>query len=143
MTDPLIFTARGWLPRTLDFLLTLLGWGGFIWLFSTGLLHVIQTLPFGGPRPLVSGLNTLMLYIAVALFNALLLIGWAKYNQLRFRVERRRRRPGLEPVEVAQSFAISPQDLSLMSRSALLRIHHDGQGRITQVEALRGQATEG
>lgn len=140
MTDPLIFTARGWLPRTLDFLLTLFGWCGFIWLFTTGLLHVVQTQPFSGPRPLASGLGTLLLYIAVVLFNALLLIGWAKYNQWRFRVERRRRRPGLEPVEVAQSFAISPQDLSLMSRSELLRVHHDNDGHITQVEALREMA---
>ncbi|MEJ4045867.1 poly-beta-1,6-N-acetyl-D-glucosamine biosynthesis protein PgaD [Erwinia sp. SLM-02] len=140
MANPLIFTPRGWVPRVIDFVLTLFGWGGFIWLFTTGLLKVLQTMPFSGPRPLVSGLSTLTLYIGIGLFNALLLIGWAKYNQLRFRTERRRRRPGLEPVEVARSFDISQQDVGLLSGSDRLRVYHDGDGRITQVEPLRGPA---
>lgn len=134
MTDPLIFTERRWLPRIIDAALTLLGWCGFIWLFVQGLLKTLQTMPFSGPRPLESGLSTLTLYIAIGLFNALLLIGWAKYNQIRFRVERRRHRPGLELQEVAQSFAISPQDVSRLNSHDVLRVHHDRFGKITRVE---------
>ncbi|KQN57794.1 MULTISPECIES: poly-beta-1,6-N-acetyl-D-glucosamine biosynthesis protein PgaD [unclassified Erwinia] len=139
MASPLIFTARSWLPRFIDLLLTLLAWCGFIWLFVTGLLHILHSTPYGGPRPLSSGMDTLTLYFAIALFNALVLIGWAKYNQLRFRTERRRRRPGLDPDEVAESFAISESDVSVLSSNDLLRVTHDRQGRITGVEALRGR----
>ena len=139
MASPLIFTARSWLPRLIDLILTLLAWCGFIWLFATGLLHILHSTPYGGPRPLSSGMDTLTLYFAIALFNALVLIGWAKYNQLRFRTERRRRRPGLDPDEVAESFAISESDVSVLSNNDLLRVTHDRQGRITGVEALRGR----
>lgn len=139
MTSPLIFTARSWLPRLIDLILTLLAWCGFIWLFTTGLLHILHTTPYGGPRPLTSGMDTLTLYFAIALFNALVLIGWAKYNQMRFRTERRRRRPGLEQDEVAESFAISESDVSILNSNDLLRVSHDRQGRITGVEALAGR----
>jgi biofilm PGA synthesis protein PgaD len=45
-------------------------------------------------RPFFTTLDTVTFYILVALVNGLVLIGWAKYNQFRFRVERRSRRPG-------------------------------------------------
>lgn len=139
MKTPLIITERGWLPRLFDIVLTLIGWCGFVWLFCTGLLAMLKNTPWLGPRPLVSELNTVTLYAAIAVFNALVLIGWAKYNQLRFRVERRSRRPGLRPQEVAQSFAITPSEVALLSRHDLLRVHHDEHGHITEVEALREQ----
>lgn len=135
MKTPLIYTERGWLPRAIDALLTLLAWCGFIWLFAIGLWSILHHAPYSGPRPLTSGLNTLSLYLAIAAFNALVLIGWAKYNQMRFRTERRSRRPGLKPVEVAQSFAISPRDVALLSSHDVLRVSHDRDGQITHVDA--------
>lgn len=139
MKTPLIITERGWLPRLVDILLTVIGWCGFVWLFVHGLLALVKAAPWSGPRPLTSELNTLTLYAAIGVFNALVLIGWAKYNQLRFRVERRSRRPGLRPLEVAQSFAITPSEVATLSSHDVLRVHHNEQGHITDVEALRAQ----
>lgn len=139
MKTPLIITERGWLPKAVDIVLTVIGWAGFVWLFITGLLVLINASPWGGPRPLTSELTTLTLYVAIGLFNALVLIGWAKYNQVRFRVERRSRRPGLAQQEVAKSFAITPQDVSTLSQNDVLKVHHDDHGQITAIETLQPQ----
>lgn len=136
MNNPLILKERRRIPRIIDILLTLLAWSGFIWLFIHSMLHMVHTSATAGPRPLASGLGSIALYIAIVLFNGLLLIGWAKYNQFRFRVERRRRRPGLELQEVAQSFAISDRDAWVLNRHDIMRVHHDNHGQIRQIEAL-------
>lgn len=78
MASPLIFTVRSRLPRLIDLLLTPLAWCGFVWLFVTGLLHILRATPYGGPRPLSSGMNTLTLCFAIALFNARVPTGWAR-----------------------------------------------------------------
>lgn len=139
MKTPLIITERGWLPKLVDIVLTLIGWIGFIWLFTTGLLALVKASPWGGPRPLTSELSTLTLYAVIGLFNALVLIAWAKYNQVRFRVERRSRRPGLVQQEVAKSFAITAQDVTTLSSHDVLRVHHDEHGQITGIETLQPQ----
>lgn len=71
--------------------------------------------------------------------DAQVLIGWAKYNQVRFRVERRSRRPGLVQQEVAKSFAITAQDVTALSSHDVLRVHHDEHGQITGIETLQPQ----
>lgn len=73
----------------------------------------------------------------IALFNAPVLIGWAQYNQRRLRVERRNRRPRLALQEVAQSFAITPEDVQRLNRHDVLKVHHDEYGHIIDVETLR------
>ena len=103
MNQPLIFTERRLLPRIIDVLLTLIAWVGFLYLIYKGLITALAHSPYMGVRPFFTTLDTVTFYILVALVNGLVLIGWAKYNQFRFRVERRSRRPGLEDHELAES----------------------------------------
>lgn len=83
----------------------------------------------------VSGLNTLSFYLAIAASHALELNGRVKYHPMRFRAERRSRRPGLKPVEVAQSVDISSCDVALLSCQHVLHVSHDRDVKITHVDA--------
>ena len=78
MTDVLIYSERGLLPRVVDSLLTLFARCGFLYLFSRGLISVMDQHGVGSALSL---LEVISLYIIVALFNAVTLIARAKYNQ--------------------------------------------------------------
>lgn len=108
MSQPLIFTEQRLLPRIIDVLLTLFAWVGFLYLIYKGLITALAHSPYIGVRPFFTTLDTVTFYILVALVNGLVLIGWAKYNQFRFRVERRSRRPGLEDREPGGKFTYYP-----------------------------------
>ncbi|MEH5011508.1 poly-beta-1,6-N-acetyl-D-glucosamine biosynthesis protein PgaD [Phytobacter diazotrophicus] len=133
MIEPLIFTEQRLFPRMLDVFLTLVAWLGFCWLIYSGLVVAIKHDPFMGVRPFYTTLSTLSVYLLVACMISLTLIGWAKYNQLRFRVERRRRRPGLEAHEVAASFNITPELAQAMSRAQVFTLAHYDTGAIDRV----------
>ncbi|PHM75076.1 poly-beta-1,6-N-acetyl-D-glucosamine biosynthesis protein PgaD [Xenorhabdus kozodoii] len=130
MKDPLIFTEQRLSLRLIDILLTVLAWVGFIYLFVVGF-----NASHNGPRPFTSTLFTselgaIGLYIAIAIFNAFLLIAWAKYNQHRFKIERRRHRPALTHAEVAQSFMLDQRLLDALRQSKVSSITYDNHGHI-------------
>ncbi|MDX7991838.1 poly-beta-1,6-N-acetyl-D-glucosamine biosynthesis protein PgaD [Xenorhabdus littoralis] len=133
MKDPLIFTEQRPLPHLIDILLTILIWAGFIYLFALGLLNS----PHHGPRlfasVFTSELGSITLYIAIAVFNALLLIGWAKYNQYRFRIERRRHHPALTHEEVAKSFILKQKLLDALRQNKVSSITYDNHGHIIDI----------
>ncbi|MBD2785147.1 poly-beta-1,6-N-acetyl-D-glucosamine biosynthesis protein PgaD [Xenorhabdus sp. DI] len=115
MKDPLIFTEQKLSLRLIDILLTILAWVGFIYLFMVGLFNASHNI-----TP----------YIVIAIINALLLIGWAKYNQHRFKIERRRHRPALTHAEVAQSFMLEQKLLDTLRQSKVSSISYDNHGHI-------------
>lgn len=133
MIQPLIFTEQRLFPRALDSLLTIVAWLGFSWLIYTGLINAIEHDPFMGTRPFYTTLSTLSVYLLVASLISLALITWAKYNQLRFRVERRKRRPELERHEVAASFNITPELALIMSEAKVFTLAHYDTGAIDRV----------
>ncbi|QGU11027.1 poly-beta-1,6-N-acetyl-D-glucosamine biosynthesis protein PgaD [Leclercia sp. J807] len=133
MIQPLIFTEQRLFPRMLDCLLTIVAWLGFSWLIYRGLITAIEHDPFIGTRPFYITLSTLSLYLLVACLIGLALITWAKYNQLRFRVERRKRRPGLERHEVAASFNITPELALMMNQAQVFTLAHYDTGAIDRV----------
>ncbi|BET97607.1 poly-beta-1,6-N-acetyl-D-glucosamine biosynthesis protein PgaD [Xenorhabdus taiwanensis] len=131
MKEPLIFTEQRLWPRLIDILLTILAWAGFIYLFMAGLFYASHNAP--GPLTstlFTSELGVIALYIAIAVFNAFLLIGWAKYNQHRFRIERRRHRPALTHTEVAQSFTLEQKWFDTLRQSKVSSITYDNHGHI-------------
>ncbi|MBD1226208.1 poly-beta-1,6-N-acetyl-D-glucosamine biosynthesis protein PgaD [Xenorhabdus griffiniae] len=135
MKEPLIFTEQRLWPRLIDILLTVLAWVGFIYLFMVGLFYTSHN----GPRPFTatvftSELGTITLYIGIAIFNAFLLIGWAKYNQRRFRIERRRHRPALTHTEVAQSFTLEQKLFDTLRQSKVSSITYDNHGHIIGID---------
>ncbi|MDC9580616.1 poly-beta-1,6-N-acetyl-D-glucosamine biosynthesis protein PgaD [Xenorhabdus sp. PR6a] len=134
MKDPLIFTEQKLLPRFMDILLTILAWVGFIYLFIVGLFntshHGTSAFTSTLTSTLTSELGSIALYIAIAIFNAFLLIGWAKYNQHRFKLERRHHRPALTHAEVAQSFILEQKRLDVLKQSKVSSITYDNHGHI-------------
>lgn len=133
MIQPLIFTEQRLFPRALDVVLTLIAWLGFSYLIYAGLIAALKLSPFMGIRPFFSTLNTVTFYLAVACINAMALVGWAKYNELRFRTERRKRRPELGRDEVAASFAITPELALEMSKGQVFTLAHYDTGAIDRV----------
>lgn len=133
MIQPLIFTEQRLFPRALDSLLTIVAWLGFSWLIYRGLINAIEHDPFIGTRPFYTTLSTLRIYLLVACLISLTLISWAKYNQLRFRIERRKRRPGLERHEVAASFNITPELALMMNQAQVFTLAHYDTGAIDRV----------
>ncbi|QTF07809.1 poly-beta-1,6-N-acetyl-D-glucosamine biosynthesis protein PgaD [Brenneria izadpanahii] len=136
MNSPLILTERRLLPLLFDILMTLCGWCGFILLMTESLLLTLQQSPWAGPRPISSELNTFSLYLAIGIFNALLLIGWAKYNQFRFRIERRKRSDDLNSGEVARSFSIHKNQIDTLNHNRVQHVWHDEDGRLVRIEAI-------
>lgn len=133
MIQPLIFTEQRLFPRALDSLLTIVAWLGFSWLIYRGLITAIEHDPLLETRPFYTTLSTLSIYLLVACLVGLALIGWAKYNQLRFRIERRKRRPELERHEVAASFNITPELALMMSQAKVFTLAHYDTGAIDRV----------
>ncbi len=138
MNQPLIFTELRLMPRVLDAILTIVAWVGFSYLIYTGLITALAHSPFIGIRPFFTTLNTVTFYVLVALVNGLLLIGWAKYNQHRFRVERRNRRPGLEKKELATSLHLTEQVAYGLNHGRVLTVFHNENGEIDHVEVAKG-----
>lgn len=134
MQQPLIFTERRWFPKLFDAFLTFVAWSGFLWLIYGGIVKALMAHPNMGPRPFASNLSSVVIYLIVAAVYSALLIIWARYNQYRFRIERRSRKPGLEHEEIAKSLHIQPGLISELSRGRLLTVHHNGLGNISNVE---------
>lgn len=132
--QPLIFTEQRLLPRLVDIVLTLIAWAGFLWLIYTGVVETLIKRPEMGPRPVASTFNTLTLYLVIAVFYGATLIIWAKYNQFRFRTERRSRKPGLERDDVAESFRVSPELVTELSQARVSVAHHDEHGGLIGVD---------
>lgn len=137
MNQPLIFTELRPMPRLIDILLTLFAWVLFIWLIYSGLALALEHTILSEIRPFFMTLDTMTIYTVVALFNGIVLIGWAKYNQYRFRVERRHRRPGLEEPELASSLHISEKLTHELGMARVVTVFHDDNGDIDHIERVK------
>ncbi|EEP91549.1 hemin storage system, HmsS protein [Yersinia kristensenii ATCC 33638] len=122
----------------IDIIITALAWFGFIFLFVKGFLDMIHRAPNMGPAPfrmyILAGLTTLVLYAAIAAFNAIVLIVWAKYNQVRFQVERRGHRPHLDDEELANSMEMSSEIIAQLKAGSCLTLYNDEHGQLLEVK---------
>ncbi|CNI26498.1 MULTISPECIES: poly-beta-1,6-N-acetyl-D-glucosamine biosynthesis protein PgaD [Yersinia] len=138
MSAPLIHTEQRAIPRWIDIIITALAWFGFIFLFVKGFLDMIHRAPNMGPIPfrmyILAGLTTLALYAAIAAFNAIVLIVWAKYNQVRFQVERRGHRPHLNDDELADSLDVSGDMIAQLKAGSCLTLYNDEHGQLLEVK---------
>lgn len=119
-----------WLP-----LISLVAWWVGIQLFRE---HMLDN---DGYQTLFSDMHQYALTIA---FIAVVLIGWARYNLLRFRDKgNRKASKHVDPADQAQYFKIEAQQLCQWQTAKRLVIHHDKQGDITGVEeTIRTEARE-
>ncbi|CAN7198226.1 MULTISPECIES: poly-beta-1,6-N-acetyl-D-glucosamine biosynthesis protein PgaD [unclassified Acidovorax] len=136
MNGPLIHTRQGRLPRLVDAAVTLVAWAGFLFLFYRGVAAMVQvpsldlTARFDALR---STVDTLLWYGVIAAFNAAVLAGWALYNQIRRKVERRSVIPALDDSQLSASFHLTPELLQAMRSNQVIVVHNDEHGGIADV----------
>ncbi|NVZ20919.1 poly-beta-1,6-N-acetyl-D-glucosamine biosynthesis protein PgaD [Pseudomonas costantinii] len=134
----LVRTRQNSVMWIIDVLLTLLAWGGLIWLLARGITAMLET--HGGPRldaPIFSALNTLQVYLWIALFNAVILISWARYQQHRGRkfAQRRAEANALSDKHLSESFKLGDGELEQLRRPGVLVIHNDEEGGVEGVKS--------
>ena len=134
----LIRTSQRPLMRAFDVVLTVLAWAGLIVLLVRGLVPMFDT--HGGPRidaPIFAGLQTLQIYLWIALVNAALLIGWARYQQRRGKQFARRRSAARVVSDrcLNDSFKLAHGDLEQLRQPGVLVIHNDHTGGVQEVNA--------
>ncbi|MGU9824114.1 poly-beta-1,6-N-acetyl-D-glucosamine biosynthesis protein PgaD [Pseudomonas sp. LF242] len=134
----LVRTRQNTVMWIIDVLLTLLAWAGLVWLLARGIGAMLDT--HGGPRieaPIFAALNTLQIYLWIALFNAVILISWARYQQRRGRkfAQRRAEANALSDKSLSESFNLGDGHLEQFRKSGVLVIHNDDEGGVEDVKA--------
>lgn len=137
-TEPLlIVTERRKLPRVVDAVLTLLAWFAFAYLFLTGFVAVLQTKPsaqeHGHFGLLFATFATLATYFIIGLVNALILFGWALYNEWAHRVERRSPIADLSAEQMCRSFDLPLALMHTLRDNQVNSVYHDADGNIVGV----------
>ncbi|EEQ02464.1 hemin storage system, HmsS protein [Yersinia rohdei ATCC 43380] len=103
-----------------------------------GFVAMLDRAPNMGPIPfriyILAGLTTLALYVVIAIFNAIVLIAWAKYNQIRFQVERRGHRPHLDDDELADSLDMSGEMIAQLQAGSCLTLYNDDEGQLREIK---------
>ena len=134
----LIRTRQNTVMWIVDVVLTLLAWAGLIWLLARGINAMLET--HGGPRieaPIFAALNTLQVYLWIALFNALILVTWARYQQRKGRkfAQRRAEANALSDKNLSESFKLGEGDLEQLRKPGVLVIHNDEEGGVEEVKS--------
>ncbi|CRN00659.1 poly-beta-1,6-N-acetyl-D-glucosamine biosynthesis protein PgaD [Pseudomonas sp. WP001] len=134
----LVRTRQNLAMWIIDVLLTLLAWAGLVWLLARGMNAMLET--HGGPRleaPIFAALNTLQIYLWIALFNAVILIAWARYQQRKGRkfAQRRAEANALSDQHLSESFNLGEGDLEQLRRPGVLVIHNDDEGGVGEIKS--------
>lgn len=122
----------------IDVLITLVAWIGLLFLLIRGLWPLVET-HAGGPRidhSAFDALGTLQIYLWVALVNAVVLIGWARYQQRKSRsfAQRRLPSPVIDDQGLSKSFKLCDERLQKLRTPGVMTIHNDQDGDISHVE---------
>ncbi len=134
----LVRTRQRSIMWIIDVLLTLMAWAGLVWLLARGINSMLET--HGGPRieaPIFAALNTLQVYMWIALFNAVILVSWARYQQRKGRkfAQRRAQANALTDQTLSESFSLGEGDLEQLRRPGVLVIHNDEEGGVADVKS--------
>jgi len=129
--------------RRRDGVLTLGMWLAYLWLISDSFVllgHVWGWLVRHNARPgelsrFFALLETIQSYTVVIIVNATLFVGWALYNQVRFRgKERRKAAPALTIAELAEFYHRPAAEIATWQDARIATVTHDATG---QIEAVR------
>tara|TARA_R110000822_G_scaffold21702_1_gene68341 strand:+ start:5931 stop:6416 length:486 start_codon:yes stop_codon:yes gene_type:complete len=135
----LIHTPRHWLPQLVDIILTIIAWVVFVWLMYNGIVDLIDD-QRQGPRiemgtQLLSGLDSLLLYLVLSLMVAGILSIWAVYRRKQAdKFERRKRVPDISDTTLSSSFGVDPRLMKLLQEQQVLTVHNDDDGHLLSVE---------
>jgi len=133
---------QSWQQRFMSRTLTLVFWGVWVYLWLpvitlAGWLAGLERFHFH--MVVLEGyqgfLDLLVIYALIILGLGGVLIGWAKYNHLRFRgVERRRARPQVSVEAIARYVGRTGAEIEGWRAAQIAVVHHDAQGAIAAVE---------
>ena len=134
----IIRTRQRPLLLVIDVLVTLVAWIGLLFLLIRGLWPLVET-HVGGPRidnSAFDALGALQIYLWVALANAVVLIGWARYQQRKSRsfAQRRLPSPVIDDQGLSKSFKLCDDRLQKLRTPGVMTIHNDQDGDISHVE---------
>ena len=120
----------------IDVFFTVLAWIGLLYLLMRGLWPLIDT--HDGPRidaSLFDALGTLQIYLWVALFNAVILIGWARYQQRKSKsfAQRRLPAPVVDDQGLSKSFKLTGDRLEKLRTPGSMTIHNNQDGDVSHV----------
>ena len=135
----IITTQRSPLAWTIDTALTAMGWVGFFYLFTEGVVSILgenySEAATATPGSLVPTVHTLVLYLAVACFNALLVVLWGKYRKYLFQAGRRSgQQDAVNDEQLASHFHLSCNQLHEIQDSRVTVIYHSNEGDIAHLE---------
>ncbi|WP_113627149.1 poly-beta-1,6-N-acetyl-D-glucosamine biosynthesis protein PgaD [Pectobacterium peruviense] len=138
MHSSLIISERRWFPLFIDSLLTLCGWGIFIWLFFEVFIGTFLNNYVSDRSSSTSEGWTISIHLYIFLINASLLIAWGKLEQYRYRSrkEQRTRTDALDTKHVARSFSLSDGFVQELNRNKIQRVWHNEHGRIIGIDNL-------
>ncbi|UWF49550.1 poly-beta-1,6-N-acetyl-D-glucosamine biosynthesis protein PgaD [Pseudomonas sp. N3-W] len=119
-----------------DVFFTVLAWIGLLYLLVRGLWPLLDS--HDGPRidgTFFDALGTLQIYLWVALFNAVVLISWARYQQRKSRsfAQRRLPAPVADDEGLSKSFKLTGDRLERLRTPGSMIIHNNQDGDISHV----------
>lgn len=134
----IITTSRSRVGLVLDVLLTVVGWAGFLYLFSAGVMAILRGAAHGPQAPwllpFLPTLGTLSTYAFIAAFNAAILIAWAIYNHRRFAgLDRRKPIAPVGSSQLARTFSLATEQVRALAAAKTATIRHDSQGGIVSL----------
>lgn len=120
-----------------DVILTVVAWVGLLYLLFRGLwpLFASRISEPAIDNSAFDALGTLEIYLWVALVNALILIGWARYQQRKSRsfAQRRLPSPVIDDAGLSKSFKLSDDRFQKLRTPGVMTIHNDQEGDISNV----------
>ncbi len=139
----IIRTQRSLIGLTVDSALTTVGWVGFFYLFTHGVMSLIMpAYPKSGHiaqlAVLMPAIQTLAIYLFILLFNGVLIVLWARYRKSLFKgLIRPETHPTPLPAAVAEHFHLMPTQLHDIHDSRVTVIYHSDNGDINHLEIDR------
>lgn len=122
----------------IDASMTAVGWTGFLYLVVHGLFSVSLAGVFNENLPaaqnMLPTLQTLLIYLTIAVFNAMLFTVWGTYRKRIFPdLHRSLSRNAPDDEITANKFAISSTLVHAAKHSQITTIHHNDDGAIATV----------
>lgn len=135
----IITTQRSSTFLVIDAMLTAIGWIGFFFLFTKGVVSILDG-TYDSPKMAVLDhfmptVTTLAAYLLVGVFNALVIVLWARYHAL-FSNDRAQHSMQVQVDDdtVALHFQLSRNQLHEIQDSRVTVIYHSTDGAIAHLE---------
>lgn len=119
-----------------DVFFTVLAWVGLLYLLVRGIWPLIEPGEhLKVDSAMFDALGTLHIYLWVALFNAVVLIAWARYQQRKSKsyAQRRLPAPEVDDAGLSKSFKLTGDSLGQLRQLGTMVIHNNDAGDVSHV----------